>query len=34
MGKVGPWVKKNSLARCAKKQSVTQPLTAPGLVIG
>ncbi len=34
VSKVGPWVKKNSLAGCAKKQSVTQHLTAPGLVIG
>jgi len=34
VSKVGLWVKKNSLAGWAKKRSVTQPLTAPGLVIG
>ncbi len=34
MSKVGLWVKINSLAGWAKKRSVTQPLTVPGLVIG
>ncbi len=34
MSKVGLRVKNNSLAGWAKKQSVTQPLPAPGLVIG
>ncbi len=34
VSKVGLWVKRNSLAGWAKKRSVTQPLTAPGLVIG